>query len=303
MSTLGQQLSNFSRSAKYNVDSGFSRFSNNKYVSGTRDFLNSNSLVAKFAFLILVLIVFIICLRLLIQGLSWLFSPSRDPKLLKGIMDARDGPLTFSSNPNLPGSIPILRSDNQDRGLEFTWSVWINIHDLIANQGKKKHIFHKGAPMVGSSSMPLTQAPGLWIHENQNALEILIDTYSTPGANLTETIIVNDIPLDKWLNVMIRVQGNIVDIFINGAIALRHKMSDVVRQNYGDTYLLERGGFSGLVSDLFYFSHALNVAEILYIVNKGPDLTRKGERNAFPPYFSLRWFFTNEANPSDFKKK
>ena len=42
-----------------NSNSGFSNFGSNKYVSGTKEFLESNSIVAKFAFLLLVLILFL----------------------------------------------------------------------------------------------------------------------------------------------------------------------------------------------------------------------------------------------------
>ena len=60
-----------------------------------------------------------------------------------------------------------------------------------------------------------------------------------------EEISVPNIPLNKWINVMIRTQGKIVDVFINGAISQRHVLTQVVRQNYGDTYVLENKGFDG----------------------------------------------------------
>ena len=50
-----------------------SAFSSNNYVSGTREFLTSNSIVAKFAFLIIVLLAFIILLRLGTSLISWFF--------------------------------------------------------------------------------------------------------------------------------------------------------------------------------------------------------------------------------------
>ena len=58
------------------------KFSNNRYVSGSRDFLNSNTLAAKFVFLILVIIGFILLLRLGTSILTWIFSPAENPKLV-----------------------------------------------------------------------------------------------------------------------------------------------------------------------------------------------------------------------------
>ena len=296
MSAIGQKISNYAANTQQNIHRQFSDFENTKYVSGTKDFLNSNSLVAKFAFLILVVIVFVLVLRLTIQLLEYVFAPSHNPYIYEGLLDARDGPLTFSSNPNVDSSVPILRSDNESQGLEFTWSIWLLIKDLhTVNAGKKKHIFHKGAPITTGTSFPLTQAPGLWINEKTNTLEIMMDIYTdndqTSSSSFTETISVYDIPLNKWLNIMIRIQGNILDVFVNGAITVRHILADVVRQNYGNTFLLEKGGFSGFISNLRYYSHSLNVAEILDIVNAGPDLTSTKSSQVFPPYFALRWYF------------
>ena len=313
MSALGQQINNLATKTQQNFNQGFSQFSNTRYVSGTRDFLNSNSLVAKFAFLILVVIIFILCLRISFGFLNWIFAPSQNPRLLKGMLNAQqDGPRSFSSNPNKSGSIPILRSNNENQGVEFTWSIWIYISDLVYQVGKDKHIFHKGSPITSDNQWhsALTQSPGLWIDRNTNTLRIRLDIYGAGEDEVTqnessnekafEDIEIPSIPLNKWINVMIRVQGKIVDVFINGAIVKRHILQQVVRQNYGDTYILQKGGFSGKISDLSYFSHALNVSEILSIVNRGPDLTAIGDDgpDTFPPYFALRWYFSD-----DFKKK
>ena len=45
-----------------NSNSGFSNFGSNKYVSGTKEFLESNSIVAKFAFLFISPYFICICL-------------------------------------------------------------------------------------------------------------------------------------------------------------------------------------------------------------------------------------------------
>ena len=57
-----------------NNDSTFNLFSTNKKTSGFKEFFESNSLVAKFAFLLLVLFIFIILLRFGIDLLTKLFT-------------------------------------------------------------------------------------------------------------------------------------------------------------------------------------------------------------------------------------
>ena len=109
--------------------------------------------------------------------------------------------------------------------------------------------------------------------------------------NMTETVEIDDIPLNKWINVVLRLEGNVMDVYINGNIALRHIFNSVPMQNYGDTYVNANGGYSGMISDLWYHNRALTAVEIMSIVNAGPNLTAQDDMKVFPPYFSLRWFF------------
>ena len=52
--------------------------------------------------------------------------------------------MVIPQNPNVDGAKPVLRSNNQRGGLEFTWSVWLYIDDMVYKNGQRKHIFHKG---------------------------------------------------------------------------------------------------------------------------------------------------------------
>ena len=121
----------------------FNNFANSRYVQGPKEFLDGNSLISKLAFLVFVLIVFVVLLRLGGQVLSWLFSPSSDPHLLDGMIDAKHL-VVYPQDPSIKGSVPILRSNNQEDGLEFTWSVWMFIEDLEYKKDEYKHVFHKG---------------------------------------------------------------------------------------------------------------------------------------------------------------
>jgi len=58
-------------------------------------------------------------------------------------------------------------------------------------------------------------APGLYITPNTNNLAVIMNTFNV----INEEIIINDIPLNKWLNVVIRCQNTNLDVYINGTIA------------------------------------------------------------------------------------
>ena len=78
--------SQFTRTTDTGGKSIFNGFASNQYVTGTKDFIESNSIVAKFAFLLLVLLLFVIALRLGTSILSYIFSPSSEPILVNGMI-------------------------------------------------------------------------------------------------------------------------------------------------------------------------------------------------------------------------
>lgn len=272
----------------------FDMFKNNRLVSGTKEFLESNSIVAKVAFIILVVILFVFLLRLGTGFINWLYAPSSSPKVVSGVVDGASN-MRIRQDPRKNGSVPLLRSVNENDGIEFTYSVWINIKDLDTSGQKYRHIFHKGNPnFQGKSSDEegislYNNAPGLYIHPNRNDLVIVMNTFN----NVTERITISDIPLNKWINVIVRVEGQNVDVYVNGTIVVRHVLGGVPRQNYDDLYVGYNGGFNGRISDLWYHNYALNTSEILNIVRAGPDLTANAQDNPSPPYFSLRWYYNN----------
>jgi hypothetical protein len=292
----------------------FDDFANNRYVQGPKEFLEGNSIISKLAFLIFVLIMFVILLRIGGEAMGWMFSPSGSPHLLDGMIDAKHL-MVYPQDPAIKGSVPILRSSNQTDGLEFTWSVWIYIEDLIYKKDEYKHIFHKGTmdsllqqssvdgtgSVVPGRSFP-NNAPGLYIAPNTNDLVVVMNTFENPN----ETVIVPDIPLNKWVNVIIRCDDTTLDVYINGTIIKRHQLSGVPRQNYDDVYAAANGGFSGYISNLWYHNYALGTNAIESIVDNGPNLRMKGQDmlQSEPYYLSLRWFFTgtgDEYFPTSYK--
>lgn len=274
--------------------SGFSQFNSNKYLAGTKEFLESNSMLAKFAFLILVLILFVMALRLGTSILSWIFTPSPDPILINGMIDAKQM-VKIPQDPSVTGAIPIERSKNDRDGLVFTWSVWVLIDDLQYRQGEYRHIFHKGNDDINVKNVPIgmnkpNNAPGLYIAPGTNDLVVVMNTFN----KIDEEVIVKDIPLNKWINVIIRVdEQHKLDVYINGKLVKRHILASVPRQNYGDVYVSMNGGFSGYTSSLRYFNTAIGTNQIQSIVDAGPNMKMIGSdmTDSKPRYLSLRWFF------------
>jgi len=262
------------------------------FGAGSKKFLESNTLVAKFAIIILVLIGFVLLLRLGTELMQWILSPTKSPYLIRGRKSNTKELTTISQGPaGGPNTITIVRSANERYGIEFTWSTWIFISGLAYKSGSLRHIFSKGNGDVGDDGLMMpNNAPGLYLHPKKNSLVVIMNTYST----IDEEVVVDDVPLNKWLNVMIRVEGNILDVYVNGTIAVRHKLSGVPKQNYGDVWVTANGGFDGELADLRYFDYGLNTTEISTIVDNGPDMSSdRPESQPVPHYFALQWYLNN----------
>lgn len=271
-----------------------SDFGSNKYLSGTKEFLESNSIVAKFAFLMLVLLVFVLLLRLGASILGWLLQPNSSPMVVDGMIDAKQM-MVVPQDPSISGAVPILRSKNDPNGIAFTWSVWVLIDDVTYRQDQYKHIFHKGNDSISrdAGTKGLSQpnnAPGLYISPGTNDLVVVMNTFD----RINEEIVIKDIPINKWVNVIIRVnEQHQLDVYINGRLVKRHILTGVPKQNYDDVYVAMNGGFSGYISSLRYFAEAIGTNKIQSIVDAGPNMKMIGDSGmkSFPRYLSLRWFF------------
>jgi hypothetical protein len=280
----------------------FNSFSTNTGTFGTKEFLESNSLVAKFAFLLLVIFAFIILLRVGITVISYFFKPSESPHLFDGMVDASQM-IVFQQDPSNNGAVTIYRSVNATDGIEFTWNVWLFINNLnnSGNSGTFKHIFSKGNSNIQENGLIYpNNAPGLYIAPNTNALVLLMNTFNV----INEEIMIPDIPINKWVNVIIRCQNTTLDVYINGTIARSINLVGVPKQNYGDVYVAMNGGFDGYISNLWYYNYALGTAAIQTIAANGPNtnmIGNSGMSDKLFDYLSLRWFFYGSGdgyNPS-----
>ena len=272
----------------------FNSFSTpNTGTFGPREFLESNSLVAKLAFLLLVVFMFVILLRVGISALGYFFKPKESPHLIDGTVDAKQQ-LIFLQDPSNNGAVTIYRSVNATDGIEFTWSVWVFINSLNSNTNGTptyKHIFSKGNSTLQENGLIFpNNAPGLYIAPNTNTLVVMMNTFNV----INEEILIPDVPLNKWVNVIIRCKNTTLDVYMNGTIARSINLIGTPKQNYGDVYVAMNGGFDGYISNLWYYNYALGTAAIQGISEKGPNtkmVGSNGMNDKFFDYLSLRWFF------------
>ena len=295
---------------------------------GLKEFMESNSLVAKFAFILMVFIVFSVSVKVAIIGLSYLMLPTNSPYVLDGTANTEDLEMVITQDPAKKESIFISRSMNEDGGLEYTWSAWFLIKDVPIAERKYSRIFSKGGEgtklnkpgdMSDGIYFP-NNAPGLYIRysgditttnpdrtdEGKNVSLIALvdvsgknDSSTDKKLNLHERLIATDIPIKNWVNAVIRVTNNVIDLYINGRLAQRRKTAGIPLQNYGSIYIGEDKGnnrFNGYISTIQYFNYSIGANKIKSIVDEGPNMkmiTNTGgeaEEKGAGSYLSNIWY-------------
>jgi len=273
-------------------DNTFNSFSTDSGSFGTKEFLESNSLIAKFAFVLLVIFSFVVLLRVGISIVSYFVKPNESPHLIDGMVDASQM-IVFQQDPSSNGAVTIYRSVDASKGVEFTWSVWLFIDKLSPGQGTFKHIFSKGnSDLTENGIIQPNNAPGLYLAPNTNTLVVIMNTFNV----INEELLIPDIPMNKWVNVIVRCQNTTLDVYINGTIARSVNLVGVPKQNYGDVYVAMNGGFDGYISNLWYHNYALGTSAIQKIAAIGPitkmiGSSSSGMSDPLFDYLSLRWFF------------
>jgi hypothetical protein len=289
-------ISNTINAAKEGVSQTINQFSSPaETMTTSTEFLTSNSIIAKFVFVILVVIVFFFLVNLSIKIIGYFSQPSKNPYVIYGLVNGNSN-INISQNPQDPNSVVILRSNNESKGLEASWSFWLNINKinpLKTGATKEKpsfsHIFNKGDTTfvkdienkknIGVASV--NNAPGLYISDNDNTLRVYMDTV-TNNNNYLE---VSNIPLNKWFHCAIRIQNMVMDVYINGVITARKVLTEVPKQNYNSVNVGNNMGFSGQLSNLCYYSHALSIFEINNIILMGPNMRQSNSVITNTNYF------------------
>ena len=178
-----------------------------KARNSTKEFLESGSIISNIVFLILVIIGFVLLLRLGTGILGWLFNPKPNVIVSPGMRNA-SYQLVVPSDPTVHGSVPIMRSKNEWRGIEFTWSCWIFIDGNQLDRGKDRfrHVFSKGNTNIPqSNNQPKGEGKDI---AHFGAVDGIVEPLNGPGLYISP----NNSPNVAELSLLVRM-----NIFTNEA--------------------------------------------------------------------------------------
>jgi hypothetical protein len=147
------------------------------------------------------------------------------------------------------------------------------VRDFTTNYGKKRLIFGKG------------DCPGVYLDTTSNSLLIVVNTYGS-----TESILISNIPAQKWIHLAIVVNQYSVDVYVNGILRQHHTLGQLPKQNESTVSMgSSTEGWDGVLSDLTYYQRSLSPAEVESMAANVPkdDMYRAP---AGPQYFDMSWY-------------
>lgn len=167
----------------------------------------------------------------------------------------------------------------------FTYSVWFYVDDFNYRYGEPKVIFGR----MGSSSDSTNSAtpgvsgldpcPSVVLGAIQNNLSIALACYpgadSLPTSTSTTNSVVHtcniaNVPIQKWVCLLVSVYGRSMDIYIDGKLVKTCLLPGIAKiNNNAPIYLTPKGGFSGYTSKLQYFPNATDPQTAFNIYMQG----------------------------------
>lgn len=219
------------------------------------------------------IVITIVVIVLILMVLRYIFT---DPYTLQNIQSGQTTSTISASSLATNGSnVP---SSN------FAYSVWFYVNDWNYRYGEPKVIFGRMGAQSSSSggSVPgvsgLDPCPAVVLGAVENNISVSLGCYpgadqepTTPGGNtVVHTCNVANIPIQKWVNLVISVYGRTMDLYIDGKLVRTCLLPGIASiNNNANIYVTPAGGFNGWTSKLQYYPNSLNPQEAWNIYTQG----------------------------------
>ena len=149
--------------------------------------------------------------------------------------------------------------------VNFSYSVWFNINDWNDGYGLPKPLFQKMNPGTDPTI-------NVYFDSNQNDLKIdVLHGGETPKTNC----IIKNVPIQKWVHLLISVYGRSLDTYINGKLVNTCILNGVPlvtptkESALSSINITPGGGFNGWTAQFQYWADATDPQTAWNIYKKG----------------------------------
>lgn len=151
----------------------------------------------------------------------------------------------------------------------FTYSIWFYLDDWNYRIGHNKPILvrsNKGlsGAVNGENGDSGICCPKIVFQKNTNAIDIIIDCAPASGSTgiQSDKCTVSNIPIQKWVNLLVSVYGITEDVYLDGKLVKTHILSGppavTLLTTAASAYITPNGGFSGFTNKFQYWPDATN---------------------------------------------
>ena len=199
---------------------------------------------------VLQIVLIVVLLIMLIYFIMWLFSKNTQ--------------LTRMSDANVQQVILAKTLPNTNNSNNYTYSTWFFINDWNYRFGEPKII-------LGRLDKDNNPGPSITLGAMENNLNVAVACYpvSNSSAPIVHQCNVSNIPLQKWVNLIISLYGRTLDVYLDGKLVRTCVLPGVAKVS-PDTNILvtPAGGFNGWTTNFQYWSVSSNPQEA-YNIYKG----------------------------------
>ena len=203
---------------------------------------------------------------------------SKDVSTLSGLTS---GQTMQTINPS-----SLAASSSSGNTSNFTYSMWMYIDDWNYRYGEEKVLF--GRMVVGSKTTQPCPSVVLGALENNVIVSLTVfpgqdtvPTTSTSSSSSTTTTTttsggvvhrcaVANVPIQKWVNLLVSVYGRSMDIYLDGKLVRTCVLPGVAKIDANaPVYITPNGGFSGWTSKFQYFADSCDPQKAWNIYEAG----------------------------------
>lgn len=209
------------------------------------------------------------------------------------------------SRPKLISNVPMIDGKKlplSTTGQEYTYNFWMFIREWDSGD-TAKCVLYRGN---GDPSSFTVAAPSIWMYPKENKLMVRVSTmepesssnyddatyfkydrddgytvvnpnkYTDTGANIFDSSYscdVENIPLQRWVQVSVVMWNRTLDVYINGKLARSCILPGVPIHdpNLLDSVYIGQGTtFNGYISRFKYFNRAITANDVYNLYRKGP---------------------------------
>jgi hypothetical protein len=202
-------------------------------------------------------------------------------------------------------TVPGTTMDTDAGYSEYSYGFWLYVKDFNKNIQHPRLILRR---MTNDSTG--TCNPSVFMYPHTNTLGIRVSTGTEDQNpirktadsgffNETKACDVPDIPLQKWVHIVVNVRSNSMDVFVNGRLFRSCTLAGTVAQISGlglDILNFDANNLPGaVVSGVFIRSRPMNIDEVAAIYSSGPGSSMGGLLESVFGLKEVRFMFNDQA--------